>query len=152
MRKLEPRDRFVVALLIAAPLFAAAPAPADLRLQWGGKEKSSEVRGRAGTTVEVPYEISNVGGSPAFAVVVTARTTVGPVGAPARIQPGPPSGGTVSRRASFALVRGMRELCIDAVLQQRAGTEPPDPDLANNRICRPIAVAPQSDRPEEDSQ
>lgn len=155
MRTIEERRRraisLILAVAVAAPLMAD-PAPADLRLQWAGGTAAdgSPVRGAAGTSVSLPYEIVNVGGSGAFAVVVTSRTTVGSVGTPTRIQPGPQPGKAVGRKVSFALVRGMREICVDAALQHRAGGEPPDPDVANNRICRAIEVTPQPSRSEED--
>ena len=155
MRRLEDRRRAALSLILAAAMAAplpAAPAPADLRLQWAGEAAAIRrpVKGTAGTTVALPYEIVNVGGSDAFAVVVTSRTTVGPVGTPTRIQPGPQPGKAIGRKVSFALVRGMREICVDASLQHRAGGEPPDPDVANNRICRAIEVTPQQARSEED--
>lgn len=136
-------------LLIASPLAAmVATAPADLRVQWA--DRAPAVEGSAGTNVELAYEVSNVGGAAAFAVVITARTTVGPIGAPLRIQPGPREGSAVRRKVTFALVRGMREICLDAVLQHKTEGEPPDPDLTNNRVCRSITIVPDRRRPQED--
>ena len=137
----------IVGGLVTAPLVAAT-RPADLRVLWGNDAAS--VQGHAGTNVELPYEVTNMGGTAAFAIVVTARTTVGSIGTPSRIQPGPQPGSAVVRKVSFALVRGMREICIDAVLQHRVGGEPPDPDLTNNRICRAISMLPEPRASEED--
>lgn len=141
----------IASALLTVPLQAANPVattPADLRVRWESPEAT--VEGRAGMNVELSYEVANVGGAPAFAVVVSARSTVGAVGPPVRIQPGPKAGDAVKRKVSFALVRGMRELCLDAALQQRAGGEPPDPDLTNNRICRAITIVSAPRRPEEE--
>jgi hypothetical protein len=120
----------------------AADAPPDLRLRW--IPAASPVRGSVGETAELQYELSNAGGSPAFAVIVRVQTTVGPVGQPVRLQPGPAAGASMSRKVTLALVQGMREICIDAALQNRGGSDPPEANLENNRICRAISIAPQS--------
>lgn len=136
--------RRLLALLLCLSItsLVTAEAPPDLRLRW--KDSSSPVRGPAGAKIDLAYELTNIGGSPAFAVIVKAHTTVGPIGTPSRIQPGPAAGATMRKKVSFPLVRGMREICVDAVLQHRASSDPPEPNLENNRICRAISVDPQS--------
>ena len=129
-------------MVFAAASLRAGDPPPDLRLRW--KEPAAPVQGRAGAKVDLAYELTNIRGSPAFAVIVKAQTTVGPIGTAARIQPGPAAGAAMQRKVSFALVRGMREVCVDAVLQHRGGGDPPDPNPQNNRICRPITIVPQS--------
>jgi hypothetical protein len=150
MRTIEARLRRVMPItfvLWLAGSAAAADVPPDLRLQWTGKEAT--VRGVVGAKVDLEYELSNIGGSPAFAVIVRAQTTVGPVTAPIRIQPGPKPGAGTKRKVSFTLVRGMREICIDAALQHRDGGEPPEANFDNNRICRAISIDAQTARSEE---
>jgi hypothetical protein len=138
----RPRGAFLTAALLAvlAVPCRAGGAP-DLALRWTGG--GAAVRGAHGTTADLRFELANAGTAPAFAVIVKAQTTVGPVGQPVRLQPGPAAGATMQRSVTFALVRGMREICIDAVLQRRGDGDPPDPNPENNRICRAIAVDPQ---------
>jgi hypothetical protein len=145
MRSTETRSRAIrltVILSLAAATLLAGDAAPDLRLRW--KEPSVPIHGRTGTKVDLAYELTNIGASGAFAVIVKAQTSLGPIGAPARIQPGPDAGATLQRKVSFVLARGMREICVDAVLQLRSGSDPPEPNLANNRVCRPLTVDPQS--------
>jgi hypothetical protein len=133
------RCRWLVTILIlnAATPVVAANAP-DLLLRW--TTPGGPVRGVAGTAVELHYELTNAGGDPAFAVIVRAQTTIGEIGQPARLQPGPAAGAAIRRKVAFSLVRGMREICVDAVLQNRGGEDPPETNIANNRVCRAITV------------
>ena len=139
-----------IALLTSAAvsLTAAADTPPDLRLRWS--TAGTSVGGTAGSSAALEYELANVGGSGAFAVVLNAHTTVGRVGPPERLQPGPAAGATVKRKVSFALVRGMREICVDATLQTRGERDPLEANLENNRICRAVIVHPPT-RSEEKS-
>jgi hypothetical protein len=116
-----------------------AEAPADLRLQWMTLP-ATPLRGAAGETVEIRYSLRNVGGTAAFAAIVKAQTSLGALGQPVRVQPGPGAGASVDRKLSVALANGMRELCLDALLQQKSETDPPDPNLKDNRICRTVEI------------
>jgi hypothetical protein len=91
--------------------------------------------------VEVDYLLRNVGGAAAWAVLVSAATTLGPVGTPARLQPGPGAGEGVRRRLALALAEGQREVCVEARLQTLNADDPGDPEPADNRRCRAIVVA-----------
>lgn len=136
------RRAIALALILWAAAISRAERAPDLLLRW--TSSSAPVHGRAGSVVELPYELTNAGGAPAFAVILRTQTTVGPLGEPVRLQPGPAAGATVGRKVSFALVRGMREICVDVALQNRSGADAPEANLANNRICRAITVDPQS--------
>lgn len=151
MRRLPPAATLTVWFLTALCLgpagvgLAAEARPPDLRLEWapGGPAASAEpLRGRPGETVRVDYRLRNVGGSDAFVAVVEARTALGPVGGPQRLQPGPAAGATIERRLSLALATGMRELCVDARLQTVEPEEPGDPNQRDNRICREVEIEP----------
>lgn len=131
--------------LTAAHAEADGRTPPDLRLEWrvdGASDSAAApaVRGREGETVEVSYRLRNVGGSDAFAVVLEARTALGPVGRPVRLQPGPAAGAAADRTHRLAIAAGMRELCIDARLQTLEPDHPGDPSNHDNRICRPVEV------------
>lgn len=132
----------------AVSLSVAADTPPDLHLQWS--KTGSSVSGAAGSSAHLEYELTNVGGSGAFAVILNVYTTVGRVGPPLRLQPGPAAGASVQRKVSFALVRGMREICVDATLQTRGEREPLETNLQNNRICRAVVIHPPT-RSEESS-
>jgi hypothetical protein len=129
--------------LAPADASAAAASPPDLRLEWlvEGKAVTAgapPVRAREGETVEIPYRLRNVGGADAFAAVLEARTALGPVGKPVRVQPGPAAGVAADRTLRLAVAAGMRELCIDARLQTLEPDQPGDPNGHDNRICRPV--------------
>lgn len=128
--------------LIAAAALVADTAPADLRLQWIGPPTA--VRGSAGQTVDLRFEIRNVGGRDAFATIVKAHTTLGPLNSPQRVQPGPRAGASVERKLAVPLASGMREICVEASLQHRTDGDPPDPSPKDNRICRAVNVAPEA--------
>jgi hypothetical protein len=130
------RTALLTSAAVSLPL-AAAPPP-DLHLLWS--TAGASVSGAAGSSASLEYELTNIGGSPAFAVILKAHTTVGPVGPPLRLQPGPAAGASVQRKVTFALVRGMREICVDATLQTRGEREPPEANLQNNRICRAVVI------------
>lgn len=129
--------RYLRLLVIALLTVAAAPPPPDLRVAWSDGAK--ELEGEAGITVPIGYAIRNVGGRDAFAVVVRVFTALGPV-APIRLQPGPAAGAALERQGTVSLAIGMRELCIDVTLQNVNIEDPPDPNLADNRICRVVKV------------
>lgn len=122
---------------------AASTPPADLRLEWAGAE--APIAGRAGETVRLRFRLRNVGGDGAFAAVLAAATALGPQGAPERIQPGPGAGESLARSLRLPLAEGMRELCIDAALQRPRPEDPGDPNLGDNRICRPVRVRAAGD-------
>lgn len=124
--------------------WAAEPPAADLRLEWlaNGRVSSSPepVGGRAGEKVVVTYRIQNVGSSDAFAVVLTALSALGAVAPAQRLQPGPAASRSVDRSLEVRLAEGMRELCIEASLQNRDAGDPPDRNPRDNRICRQLIV------------
>lgn len=129
--------RTVLASAALLLLVSAAPPPADLRLAWS--DNGADLEGDAGATVPIGYTIRNVGGRDAFAVVIRMTTALGPV-APMRLQPGPAAGATFERTGAVSLAVGMRQLCIDATLQNVSLEDPPDPNLNDNRICRGVRV------------
>jgi hypothetical protein len=126
-------------------LSAAAPAAPDLRLEWldagSGTRDMGPVTGRAGETVRVPYQIRNVGGSAAFAIIVAAHTTLGPLGRPERLQPGPKAGEDMSRSLVLPLARGVREVCLDVRLQTRNVDDAQDRNPSDNGLCRRVEVS-----------
>jgi hypothetical protein len=128
----------------AATADADAPAPADLRLEWlledGVVAEAPVVQGAPGEVVELAYRLRNVGGQEAFAAVVRADTALGPVGAAERLEPGPEAGKSFRRVLALPLAEGMRELCLQARLQNRRAEDPPDPNPDDNRVCRRVVV------------
>lgn len=140
----------VVALTGTAPsLYAAngSTTPPDLRLEW--LDPAEAIEGTAGETVELRYQLRNIGGRDAFAVVVRAHTSLGEPRRPERLQPGPKAGEKADRKLPLALAVGMREICIDVTLQNLSAEEPGDANVKDNRICRPIRVTPAK-RPRRD--
>lgn len=139
------RTRAVAILATFAVAFAVTadspPPPADLRVAW--TDKGEPLAGEAGQTVPVQYVIRNLGGQNAFAVIVKIRTVLGPVGPAVRVQPGPDAGKALTNEFRLALADGMRELCIDVQLQNLSAEDPPDPNLKDNRVCRPVRVGEQ---------
>lgn len=132
-----------VLLLAAAELSGEAGAP-DLRLEW--KDRGDAISGRAGSSVALSFLVRNVGSAPAFATVLRIHTSLGRLGEAVRIQPGPSRGASIERTVTVPLAAGMRELCVEAVLQSRAPDDPVDPNPNDNRICRAIRV---TERPKE---
>jgi hypothetical protein len=138
------KNRFlaIVALAAAAALYADAdktpPAPADLRVLW--TDDGRPVTGIAGSSIEIGYVLRNQGGRDAFAVVLRALTALGPATPPTRLQPGPAAGKQFQRVLRLALAPGMRELCVEATLQNLSLEDPVDPNPADNRACRSVAV------------
>ncbi len=124
--------------LLAISAAAAESAPSDLRLEW--VDTLPVVEGTAGATIELKYLLRNLGGRDAFAVILKSHTSLGPAGAPLRLQPGPAAGRAMERKLALPLAIGMRELCIEASLQNRQSDEPADPNLRDNRICRAVRV------------
>jgi hypothetical protein len=118
----------------------ASPSPADIRLEW--VDGGAPVEGEAGQTVEIPYHLRNVGGQDAFAVLLRAHTALGPLGRTLRLEPGPRAGETMARQVSLPLAEGVRELCLEATLQNLTPSDPSDPDPRDNRICRGVRVRP----------
>lgn len=129
---------FIAAALVAR---MAATAPPDIRLEWVGG--AAAVDAEAGATVELRYLVRNTGGSEAFAVVLRSFSSLGPLGDPVRIQPGPAAGASVGRKLSFAAAGGIREVCVEASLQNRNRDDPLDPTPSDNRICRVVRVKPR---------
>jgi hypothetical protein len=131
-------------LVVALP--AAVVAPPDLRLEWveagHTTREAAPVSGRPGETLRLPYQIRNVGGSDAFAVIVAAYTTLGPLGQAERLQPGPRAGQDTPRQLTLPLARGMREVCLDVHLQTLNVSDPQDPNPSDNRLCRRVDVTP----------
>jgi hypothetical protein len=117
---------------------SGGPAPVDLRLEWVGG--SAAVSAAAGETVTVNYKLRNGGESDAFAVVLRAVGSLGPLGNPVRLHPGPKAGQLMERRLSFNAAAGLREVCVDATLQNLNRDDPADPTPSNNRICRAVEV------------
>ncbi len=124
--------------IVPLALLLATASPPDVRLDW--INAADVITGEAGKTIEMRYDVRNVGGSPAFAVVLRNVTSLGPLGEPVRVQPGPEAGAKMQRKLSFALAPGMRELCVEATLQNRNLDDPLDPTPSNNRICRVVRV------------
>lgn len=138
----DMKSPIVLALLVAGSGFAAQRTPPDLAVVWtdSGKPASKPVSGVAGETVDIFYDISNVGGRDAFAFVTRVVTTLGKI-RPARIQPGPAAGKSMPKfKLPLALAIGMSEVCVDVSLQNVSLEDAPDPNLKNNRACRPVAV------------
>ena len=127
---------------------SAEGGPPDLVLEWteGGRPSASGsvVRGQAGETVQLSYQIRNVGGSDAYAAVVSAHTGLGRYGQPRHLQPGPAAGGVLKRRFSLTLALGMRELCLEAHLQTLTADEAKDPRPQDNRRCRKVELVEPS--------
>jgi hypothetical protein len=48
------------------------------------------------------------------------------------------------QRLDLPLAVGMREVCVEARLQNLAEDDPPDPEPANNRRCRRLDVDPDA--------
>jgi hypothetical protein len=115
-----------------------------LRLEWGGTETS--IDGRTGETVELSFRLRNVGGQDAFAALLSASTALGPQGSPQRLQPGPRAGESLTRKLLLPLAEGMREVCIDASLQNLRAEDPADPNPGDNRICRAVKVKARETR------
>jgi hypothetical protein len=145
------REPFGIALLVAAALLAgAAPPPPDLLLEWieGQRPTTSAppVAGRAGEVVHLDYQVRNIGGRDAFAMLLSAHTALGRVAPPRRVQPGPARGHALPQRLDLPLAVGMREVCVEARLQNLSADDPPDPEPRNNRRCRRVEVVPHDDR------
>jgi hypothetical protein len=131
--------------LVPLALLLATATPPDVRLDW--INAADVITGEAGATIEMRYSVRNVGGAPAFAVVLRNVTSLGPLGEPLRVQPGPEPGKKMDRVLSFALAPGMRELCVEATLQNRNLDDPLDPTPSNNRICRVVRVTERKTPP-----
>jgi hypothetical protein len=140
-----------VILPLTALLLASAPTspPPDLRVEWvSGASTTREgevIRGSAGETRRLEYRVRNVGGTEVFAVILSARTALGPLVRPARVQPGPQPGRHLRRALDLPLAEGMREVCIEAVLQTRDAEDPHDPNPKDNRLCRRVEVTEEQD-------
>lgn len=142
--------RVVPAVLLAllAPLpgraSSAVDAPPDLRLEWVIDGRSSRVanplQGVVGEVVRLDYQLRNVGGAPAFAAVLSATTTLGPLSGSQRVQPGPKPGESMRRSLRLTLVIGVRQVCIQARLQTVRATEAGDPNPEDNLLCRHVIV------------
>ena len=135
---------WLVLVLAGLPVRAQVPHGPDLRLEWlvDGKPRTQApaIEGPSGTRVTVSYRLGNNGDRDAFAVVLRAFTALGPFGAAERVEPGPAAGRHHDRSFTLVLSEGMRELCLEARLQNRAAGDPPDPRPQDNRICRRIHV------------
>lgn len=130
-----------IGLLPVAVEGASAP---DLRLEWKVGSRSTRtapsLEGESGTQLRIAYRIRNVGGRDAWAVFVRAYTTLGTVGPEARLRPGPGAGRALERQIVLTLAQGMRELCLEARLQQLDIQESPEANTDDNRLCRRIRV------------
>ena len=140
--RFESRARTALLLaglvLVVGDSTAVAPPPPDLRLEWS--DDGRPVSGAAGTTAELAYRVRNIGGQGAFAVLLRAYSALGPLHRPVRIQPGPGPGAAVARVVAVSLAAGMREVCVEAQIQNLRIEDPSDPTPENNRICRAVAV------------
>ena len=134
-------------LLLAASLAGASQPPPDLHLEWlhEGRptREAPDLEGRPGQTRSLAYVLRNVGGSPAFAVVISESTTLGRLGLARRVQPGPAPGDSMTRTLRFALAEGIREVCVHVTLQTTRVTDPEDPNPENNVLCRRVRVQPR---------
>jgi hypothetical protein len=124
-------------------------SPPDLRLEWIGEggaptREAPPLRGEAAETVTIVYQVRNVGGSDAFAAVLTARTALGVLGPDRRLQPGPRAAEATTRELTVALAVGMHELCLAARLQNLHLDDPDDPRPEDNRLCRRIEITEPS--------
>lgn len=137
-------------LLIASAMPAAAAnvraAPPDLHLEWleGGvpTRDAPGLDGETGQTLTLRYQVRNVGGSDAFALVLTESTSLGRLSGPSRVQPGPAAGAALARTLRLALAPGIREVCVQATLQTERLADPEDPNPENNVLCRRVRVRP----------
>ncbi len=136
-RRVLPLAAVSIAVALGAS-GAAAPPPPDLLLEWS---TAASVKGSAGTTVNLEYRVRNVGGQDAFAVLLRAYSALGPLHRPVRLQPGPRPGAAILRVLAVPLATGMREVCVEAGLQNLRLEDPPDSTPDNNRICRAVVVA-----------
>lgn len=148
----HPRQR--VAGLVAITIALAAPtpvrggdadaAPPDLRLEWvidGRRVRTPDpIRGTAGEVLRLDYEVLNVGGAPAFAAVLSVTTTLGPLPGSRRLQPGPQPGERIRSSLRLSLSAGVRQVCVQARLQTARATDPGDPHLEDNLLCRDVIV------------
>lgn len=132
------RARTLILIASFAASAARAESPPDLRLEWIGGP--TLVRGTTGDTVDLRYRIRNLGGRDAFASVLKTLSSLGAVGEPLRIQPGPAAGRHLDGPLKIVLATGMRELCIEILLQNRTREDPADPTPGDNRACRPVKV------------
>ena len=136
----------VLALAVPSPARAseAGATPPDLRLEWvidGRRVRTPDaVRGTAGEVLQFEYVLLNVGGAPAFAAVLSATTTLGPLPASHRLQPGPQPGQSVRRSLRLALATGMRQVCVQVRLQTARAADPGDPSPEDNLLCREVIV------------
>lgn len=133
-------------LLAATTVYPArAEAPPNLRLEWledGRPTTETEpIGGETGETLRLPYQVRNIGGNRAYAVLLKAYTTLGPLGKPERLQPGPRAGEELLRWVDLPVSRGTREICLEARLQTLDADDPQDPDPSDNRLCRRVTVA-----------
>jgi hypothetical protein len=138
------------ACLAIALASGAAPSPAqpgpDLRLEWleagRARAQAPPLEGRSGERITVAYRLGNSGDRDAFAVILQAFTALGPYGSAERVEPGPATNQRIDRALTLVLSEGMRELCLEARLQNRSAGDPSDPRPHDNRICRRIQVHP----------
>jgi|GEM_PF-5339133 len=125
-----------------------APPP-DLRLEWlidGRRGRTADaVRGSAGEVVRLDFVLFNVGGSPAFAALLSATTTLGPLPASQRLQPGPAPGQSVRRSLRLPLAAGVRQVCVQVRLQTAHAADPGDPNPDDNLLCRDVIVTHRHD-------
>jgi hypothetical protein len=56
------------------------------------------------------------------------------------VQPGPAAGKALTNHFNLPLAEGMREVCVDVHLQNVSAEDPPDPNPADNRICRAVQI------------
>ncbi len=149
LRRLTFHPRLLLPILaLAAP--SPAPAgeggapPPDLRLEWlieGRRARTPDaVHGTAGEVIRLDYVLLNVGGAPAFAVVLSATTTLGPLPASQRLQPGPAPGQSLRRSLRLPLATGVRQVCVQARLQMASAHDPGDPNPDDNLLCREVIV------------
>jgi hypothetical protein len=131
------------------PAEAAVAPPPDLRVEWvssGAPTREGEpVRGKAGEVRRLEYQVRNVGGADAFAIILAAQTALGPFGKPVRIEPGPQPGRLLRRTLELPLAEGMREVCIEAALQTSNADDPHDPNPQDNRLCRRVEIRKEAD-------
>jgi hypothetical protein len=111
-----------------------------MELAWDGGAGPEPVLGALGDQVSLGFRLRNSGPGSAYRATVRASTELGSAQRPLHFVPAPAPGQEVFGAATFALVEGQSEICLEARLVRRTRAEVGETKLDNNRICRPILV------------